>query len=77
MKPARKLVSGRVTLEEFTELRNYAARQGLTQDAIIAQLVRALLNAIRPRDHTFIDPSNSHFPIPAIQGAGAFTSFST
>ncbi len=49
MNPARKQVSDRVTLAEFVELRNYAAAKGITQDALVTRLVRAMLQRAKRR----------------------------
>lgn len=47
MKQTRKLVSGRVLMEDFRTLRDYCFRRGESQDAVITRWVTAQLKRLR------------------------------
>lgn len=51
IKLPRKLVSARVSTEEFAALRKYAADRGETQDAVVSRWLRPFFEMILPKPH--------------------------
>jgi hypothetical protein len=47
MKPNRKLVSGRLLIEDFRTLRDYCIRRGESQDAVVTRWLMAQLRRLR------------------------------